>query len=63
MRIKNILSFLKIFGIIFLVDMSSNILLLLFFGVPLSRSLFIGSFIFTLALTLILKLVHVLKED
>lgn len=63
MKIKKILNFLKIFGIIFLTDMASNVLLLLFFGIPISLSLFIGSFIFTLVLTLILKLTKILKED
>ena len=54
---------MKAIVIIFLVDLLSNIALLLFFGVPITQQAFIGAGVFTILLTLILKQTNILKEE
>jgi len=53
---------LKTMAIIFIVDLISNIVLLLFFGIAINQQTIIGALIFTVILTLILKQSGILKE-
>lgn len=53
---------LKILGIIFVVDLISNIILLLLFEIPLNQQTLIIAGVFTIVLTLILKQAGVLND-
>lgn len=52
---------LKAMVLIFGVDLASNLLLLLFLDIPLTKQTFMSSAIFTVVLALILKQFDVLK--
>ena len=59
MKFKN---FIKTILATFIIDSLGNILLLLLFGIRITLSAIIGSLVFSLLLTLVLKILKVLKE-
>ncbi len=53
---------LKIIGAIAITNLIENLLLLLLFGVKITQNTLIGAGVFTIALTLLLKQLNVLKD-
>ncbi|MBU0893869.1 MAG: hypothetical protein KKB88_00330 [Nanoarchaeota archaeon] len=58
-----IFNFIRSTGLVFLLVGIFNFLLLLLFGFPINLQMIIGSSISSLALTLVLKFINVLREE
>lgn len=63
MKPKKIFNFLKVAGLIYLLNLAENILLLLLFGIEISVSTIVGAVVFTLALSLLLHFCKLIRKE